>query len=122
MTEVASSETELSLSEQDGAVSTHPASILRLRLEGLKRGFFTGILNVTLYGQPSTSVWGVHDSVNRYIEDQALTWIYHSQIGRPISRLEALAIVEAILEQAEKERRDIAIQEAKQLLWLEDET
>ena len=42
-----------------------------------------------------------------------VTWILDDIIGRPISRLEALKVAAQILEEAERERSEIAAWEAK---------
>jgi hypothetical protein len=49
------------------------------------------------------------------------TWILEDVIGRPISRLEALRIAARILEEAERERSEIAAWEARRGIQWEAE-
>jgi hypothetical protein len=117
VTENTSSRTEISSESSGEAVSTQWEHGFPKRW---KLRFLASILYISLADQPATSIWGLHISGNRLIEDQEVTWIYNRVIGRSITRTEALSIVEAILKQAEKERDEIAAAEAKHWLWWEE--
>lgn len=76
---------------------------------------------LSLVASPATAVADTWFIERRRRDAATTVWILQEAIGRPITRAEALRIARQVLEQAERERLEIAEFEAARGIQWEDE-